>query len=131
MVAVIVISLLYAWTLCNIPIVVAGVRSLSLGKRKRKFSGGSQKSLPVLSIVVSTKDEVKVVGRLFKVLAKTDYLKPRKRLLLSKMVESLFLKFFSLKIGTYEIRALSTYHFGRILCKSNIFEKISSGYHMK
>ena len=50
--AVIVISLLYVWTLYNIPIVVAGIRNLRSGKRKRKSSGGSQESLPTISIIV-------------------------------------------------------------------------------
>jgi len=36
LIAVIVISLLYVWTLYNIPIVVAGLRNLCSGKRKIK-----------------------------------------------------------------------------------------------
>ena len=59
LIAVLVISLIYVWTLYNIPIVVAGVRNLRSGKRKRKFSGGSQKSLPAMSIIVPVKDEEK------------------------------------------------------------------------
>jgi cellulose synthase/poly-beta-1,6-N-acetylglucosamine synthase-like glycosyltransferase len=82
LVAIIVISLLYVWTLYNIPIVVAGVRSLRSGKRKRKFSGGSQESLPTMSIIVPVKDEEKVVGRLFKALVKADYPEDRKEIVI-------------------------------------------------
>jgi len=81
-VAIVVISLLYVWTLYNIPIVVAGVRNLRSGKRKRKFSGGSQKSLPAMSIIVPVKDEEKVVGRLLKALAKADYPQEKKEIVI-------------------------------------------------
>jgi cellulose synthase/poly-beta-1,6-N-acetylglucosamine synthase-like glycosyltransferase len=81
-VAILVISLLYVWTLYNIPIVVAGVRNLRSGKQKRKFSGGSQKSLPAMSIIVPVKDEENVVGRLLKALAKTDYPQDKKEIVI-------------------------------------------------
>jgi len=82
LIAVIVISLLYVWTLYNIPIVVAGLRNLRSGKRKRKFSGGSQKRLPTMSIIVPVKDEEKVVGRLLKALAKVDYPQDKKEIVI-------------------------------------------------
>jgi len=82
LIAVIVISLLYVWTLYNIPIVVAGLRNLRSGKRKRKFSGGSQKSLPTMSIIVPVKDEENVVGRLLKALAKADYPQDKKEIVI-------------------------------------------------
>jgi len=82
LVAVLVISLIYVWTLYNIPIVVAGVRNLRSGKRKRKFSGGSQKSLPAMSIIVPVKDEETVVGRLLKALAKADYPQDKKEIVI-------------------------------------------------
>jgi len=82
LVAVLIISLLYVWTLYNIPIVVAGIRNLRSGKRKRKFSGGSLKSLPAISIIVPVKDEEKVVGRLLNVLAKTDYPQDKKEIVI-------------------------------------------------
>jgi cellulose synthase/poly-beta-1,6-N-acetylglucosamine synthase-like glycosyltransferase len=80
--AVLVIALIYVWTLYNIPIVVAGVRNLRSGKQKRKFSGGSQKSLPAMSIIVPVKDEEKVVGRLLKALAKADYPQDKKEIVI-------------------------------------------------
>jgi len=82
LVAIIVISLLYVWTLYNIPIVVAGVRNLRSSKRKRKFSGGSQESLPAMSIIVPVKDEETVVARLFKALVKADYPQDRKEIVI-------------------------------------------------
>ncbi|MGD9131102.1 MAG: glycosyltransferase family 2 protein [Candidatus Bathyarchaeota archaeon] len=77
-----VITLIYVWTLYNIPIVVAGVRNLRSGKQKRKFSGGSQKSLPAISLIVPVKDEEKVVGRLLKALAKADYPQDKKEIVI-------------------------------------------------
>ena len=82
LVAILVISLLYVWTLYNIPIVVAGVRNLRSGKRKKKFSASNQKSLPSVSIIVPVKDEEAVVGRLLNALAKTDYPQDKKEIII-------------------------------------------------
>jgi cellulose synthase/poly-beta-1,6-N-acetylglucosamine synthase-like glycosyltransferase len=82
LVAVIVISLLYVWTLYNIPIIVAGVKNLRSGKREKKFSSGSQKSLPTMSIIVPVKDEETVVGRLLKALVTADYPQDKKEIVI-------------------------------------------------
>jgi len=82
LVAVLIISLLYVWTLYNIPIVVVGVRNLRSGKRKKKLSFSGKKRLPTMSIIVPVKDEEKVVGRLLKALAKADYPQDKKEIVI-------------------------------------------------
>jgi len=73
-VAVAILSVLYVWTLYNIPILVAGVRHLRRsGEKERKFSSLSKDRLPTVSIIVPVKDEERVVGRLLKSLLKLDY----------------------------------------------------------
>jgi cellulose synthase/poly-beta-1,6-N-acetylglucosamine synthase-like glycosyltransferase len=81
-IAILVISLLYVWTLYNIPIVVAGVRNLRSSKRKKKLLGTDKRRLPTMSIIVPVKDEEKVVGRLLKALAKADYPKDKKEVVI-------------------------------------------------
>ena len=73
LVLVLVISLLYVWTLYNVPIVVAGVRNLRSVKRKKKLSFSGEKRLPAMSIIVPVKDEELVVGRLLKAIMDADY----------------------------------------------------------
>ncbi len=73
LIAVLVVSLVYVWTLYNIPIVVAGVRSFRSGKRKTRLSFSGKKRLPAMSIIVPVKDEEKVVGRLLKAIMDADY----------------------------------------------------------
>jgi len=78
-VIVFVLSVLYVWTLYNIPIFVVGVNSLRRSGRKgRKVSALCVESLPFVSIVVPVKDEETVVGRLLEALLKLDY--PREKL---------------------------------------------------
>jgi cellulose synthase/poly-beta-1,6-N-acetylglucosamine synthase-like glycosyltransferase len=74
--AVLVISLVYVWTLYNLPILLVGVRSLRREK-KRKVSVGDGE-LPFVSVIVPVKDEDHVVGRLLKVLVNLDYPKDRR-----------------------------------------------------
>ena len=80
--AVIVISLIYIWTLYNIPIVVAGVRNLRSGKRKKKLLFSSKKRLPTISVIVPVKDEENVVGRLINALMKADYPQDKKEVVI-------------------------------------------------
>ena len=82
LVAVVVISLLYVWTLYNIPIVVAGVRSLRSSRRKRRLSYDDQSSLPSMSIIVPVKDEEIVVGRLLNALEKANYPQDKKEIVI-------------------------------------------------
>ena len=72
--AILVISLLYVWTLYNVPIVAAGVRHLRKTKsKKQRVSVCSKDKLPSISVIVPVKNEENVVGRLLKALLKTDY----------------------------------------------------------
>lgn len=73
LILVLVVSLVYVWTLYNIPIVVAGVRNLRSGKRKTRLPFSGKKRLPKMSIIVPVKDEEKVVGRLLKAIMDADY----------------------------------------------------------
>ena len=80
--AVIVISLVYIWTLYNIPIVVAGIRNLRSAERKKKLLFGGKKSLPTISVIVPVKDEENVVGRLINALMKADYPQDKKEVII-------------------------------------------------
>lgn len=72
--AVVVISLLYVWTLYNVPILVTGIRRLHKNKnKKRDFSVCSMGDLPSISVIVPVKNEENVVGRLLNALLSADY----------------------------------------------------------
>jgi cellulose synthase/poly-beta-1,6-N-acetylglucosamine synthase-like glycosyltransferase len=68
------LSLFYAWSLYNIPILAVGVKHLreTVKKRTTVTDLGRQK-LPTISIIVPVKDEEKVIGRLLTSLLKLDY----------------------------------------------------------
>lgn len=72
--AIIVLSAVYVWTLHQIPILAIGVRHLrrSSIRTKKAFSIGKE-DLPTVSIIVPAKDEEKVVDRLLKALLWLDY----------------------------------------------------------
>jgi cellulose synthase/poly-beta-1,6-N-acetylglucosamine synthase-like glycosyltransferase len=71
----------FAWSLYNLPILVAGVRAARRSKKTvRKLSKSS--SLPTFSIVVPVKNEGKVVGRLLDALSKLDYPADKKEIVL-------------------------------------------------
>ena len=77
---VLVISLVYLWTLYNLPILLVGVKSLRKEK-KRKLSAFDGK-LPFVSIIVPVKNEECVVGRLLKALVDLDYPKDRREFII-------------------------------------------------
>ncbi len=65
LISIIGISLLYVWTLYNVPIVVAGVRHLYKTKNKKpKLATLLKDSLPSISVIVPVKNEENVVARL-------------------------------------------------------------------
>jgi cellulose synthase/poly-beta-1,6-N-acetylglucosamine synthase-like glycosyltransferase len=71
---VVVLSVLYVWSLYNIPILAVGLKHLLKTKRKRDTTAKpNSKKLPTFSIIVPVKDEEKVVGRLLNSLLKLDY----------------------------------------------------------
>jgi len=78
-VAVVILSVLYVYTLYNIPILAVGIRHLRWsGKKGKKAASLSRERLPTVSIVVPVRDEERVVGRLLKALLSLDY-PPEKR----------------------------------------------------
>jgi cellulose synthase/poly-beta-1,6-N-acetylglucosamine synthase-like glycosyltransferase len=80
--AVVVISLLYIWTLYNVPIVVAGIKNLHLNKRKKKLLFSDKEKLPTISVIVPVKDEENVVGRLINALLNADYPQEKKEVVI-------------------------------------------------
>jgi len=69
----VVMLFVYAWSLYNLPILVAGVRNLRRTKRKDGGESVGNEGLPVFSIIVPVKNEGKVVGRLLDALSKLRY----------------------------------------------------------
>ena len=61
------------WSLYNMPILVAGIRSLRARRLKVANRDFGRKSLPTFSLVVPVRDEEKLVGRLIGSLSKLDY----------------------------------------------------------
>ena len=73
--ALLVISLVYLWTLYNLPIFLVGVRSLRRDTKRNVVANGA---LPFVSVIVPVKDEARVVGRLLTALEDLDYPKDRR-----------------------------------------------------
>lgn len=77
--AICILSVLYAWTLYNIPILAVGVRQLRRSNQKRSKAPALRvEKLPTVSIIVPVKDEEKVVGKLLETFLNVDY-PPEKR----------------------------------------------------
>lgn len=74
-VAACVLSVLYAWTLYNIPILAVGVRHMRRrsGRKGERTLRLPAEELPVVSVIVPVKDEERVVGRLLRALLRLDY----------------------------------------------------------
>ena len=73
-VALCILSVLYAWTIYNIPILAVGVKHLMRSsRRRREVSQLSGERLPMVSIIVPVRDEERVVGRLLEALLRLDY----------------------------------------------------------
>jgi len=73
-VAIAVISLIYVWTLYNVPILLVGVRHLHRTKNKKQtVPYRSKDDLPSISVIVPVKNEESVVGRLLNAFLKVDY----------------------------------------------------------
>jgi cellulose synthase/poly-beta-1,6-N-acetylglucosamine synthase-like glycosyltransferase len=69
-----VFVVVYAWTLYNLPILVAGVRNLRKCRQNPQVHHYAEgEFLPSFSIVVPVKNEAKVVGRLFAALSNLSY----------------------------------------------------------
>jgi len=67
-----VLLVVFAWSVYNLPILIAGFHSLRKSKRKIDNTV-ARPSIPTFSIVVPVKNEANVVGRLLKALLKLNY----------------------------------------------------------
>jgi cellulose synthase/poly-beta-1,6-N-acetylglucosamine synthase-like glycosyltransferase len=76
-----VISLVYFWTLYNLPILFAGVRDLRRSGGKRVKVSMKKCELPFFSIIVPVRDEESVVGRLLKALLDSNYARDRREII--------------------------------------------------
>lgn len=71
-------TVIYAWTLYNLPIIAAGVRNVRKNKLKLYSKDAIEsKNLPSFSIIVPAKNEGKTIGRLFKALSNLNYPKDK------------------------------------------------------
>lgn len=83
LVAVCILSVLYVWTLYNIPILAVGVRHLRRsGQKRSKASVVRAERLPTVSIIVPVKDEERVVGRLIDTLLRLDYPREKREIII-------------------------------------------------
>ena len=80
-----VFSVLYAWTLYNMPILAVGLKHL-LGKLRKKGNkkakSPNKANLPSISIIVPVKDEERVIGRLLDALLRLDYPKEKSEIII-------------------------------------------------
>jgi cellulose synthase/poly-beta-1,6-N-acetylglucosamine synthase-like glycosyltransferase len=68
------LSLIFlAWSLYNVPVVVAGVRSLWRSGQRRNRGRRAKGALPTVSVIVPAKNEARVVGRLLQALVDLNY----------------------------------------------------------
>jgi cellulose synthase/poly-beta-1,6-N-acetylglucosamine synthase-like glycosyltransferase len=74
--------IVYAWSFYNLPILVAGVRSLRQSKQKPGRKPAKTEALPVFSIIVPVKNEEKVVGRLLNALSELSYPAAKKEIII-------------------------------------------------
>jgi cellulose synthase/poly-beta-1,6-N-acetylglucosamine synthase-like glycosyltransferase len=85
LVSLFVFSVLYAWTLYNIPILAVGLKHLlrKLRKKENKRARWSSKAdLPFISIIVPVKDEERVIGRLLDALLRLEYPKEKSEIII-------------------------------------------------
>jgi len=69
-----ILSIIYVWTLYNVPVTIAGVRRLLQTRQKEgKATSLSSEKLHTVSVLVPVKNEEKVVGRLLRALLNLDY----------------------------------------------------------
>ena len=74
----------YAWSIYNLPILVAGVKHLRRNRKKLAKVPSEEKEssdLPSFSIIVPVKNEEKVIGRLLDALDKLDYPAEKKEII--------------------------------------------------
>ncbi|MGB8781327.1 MAG: glycosyltransferase family 2 protein [Candidatus Bathyarchaeia archaeon] len=74
--------IVYAWSFYNLPILVAGVKSLRQSKQKPGRKPAERKAFPGFSIIVPVKNEEKVVGRLLNALSELNYPADKKEIII-------------------------------------------------
>ena len=80
--AIAVISLVYVWTLYNVPVLIAGIKRFRRADNtKQSISSICTDDLPLVSMIVPVKNEEKVVGRLLSSLMNADYPQKRKQII--------------------------------------------------
>jgi cellulose synthase/poly-beta-1,6-N-acetylglucosamine synthase-like glycosyltransferase len=81
--AIVVISFLYAWTMYNVPILVAGIKRLRKTKNKDQQTSVRLKGgVPSISVILPVKNEANVIGRLLNALLNTDYPTEKKEIVI-------------------------------------------------
>ena len=79
---IVVLSVLYVWSLYSIPILAFGLKQqLKSNKKGATLAKPNRKKLPTFSIIIPAKNEEKVVGRLLNSLLKLDYPSEKKELI--------------------------------------------------
>jgi cellulose synthase/poly-beta-1,6-N-acetylglucosamine synthase-like glycosyltransferase len=73
--------IVYVWSFYNLPILVAGVKSLRQSKQKSPRKSAKREALPVFSIIVPVKNEEKVLGRLLNALTEVNYPPDKKEII--------------------------------------------------
>lgn len=74
--------IVYAWSFYNLPILVAGVRSLRQSKQKPSKKPADRVTFPTFSIIVPVKNEEKVIGRLLNALSGLSYPAAKKEIII-------------------------------------------------
>jgi len=74
--------IVYAWSFYNLPILVAGLKSLRKSRKKSGRSPAKIESFPFFSIIVPVKNEEKVVGRLLGALSDLNYPADKKEVII-------------------------------------------------
>ena len=74
--------IVYAWSFYNLPILVAGVKSLRKSKQKSSRKPDERETFPAFSIIVPVKNEEKVVGRLLNALSELNYPADKKEVII-------------------------------------------------
>ena len=80
-----VFSVLYAWTLYNMPILAVGLKHLLRklrNKENKKGKSSIKANLPFISIIVPVKDEEKVIGRILDALLRLVYPKEKSEIII-------------------------------------------------
>ncbi|UCB60520.1 MAG: glycosyltransferase family 2 protein, partial [Candidatus Bathyarchaeota archaeon] len=80
--AILVLFILYIWSLYNLPVIAVGVRDLLRTSREvKKASRSEKRKSPTFTIIIPAKDEEKVLSRLLDSLLKVNYPPQKKEII--------------------------------------------------